>query len=796
MFNNHLKIAFRNLWNNRFFTLLNLSGLAVGLAVSLALMLFVRHELSFDVFHPQADNIYRVNLDVNYEDRHERWANAPNVAGPAFKEGIHAVKEYVRFLHHNFGRTAFVRAGEQNFAEKSFYWADEGLFHIFEVPLLAGDTASALEGPNKVLLSESTARRMFGQENPIGKNLKVDNTLNLEITGVYQDFPSNSSMQCDIIGSFLTLGWASKELYWSNCSFETYLLLDANADLGEVQKQMQSIEDTAVPKEGQWFTTFLQPFKDIHLYSAGIQKGYSTQLGDIRQVKLLAVLALAVLLLACFNYINMTTARSQQRFREVGINKTLGASTGQMVWRFYVETGLLVAAALVGGVLLVEMSLPLFESLSGKELTVATLLNSRWALALPAVWLAVTLAAGLYPALFLSSFSPKKLLVPKAISPSGNSFFRQTLVVGQFAVCVALIVGAVVFNQQLNYISQKKLGFEPEQIVAVTTAGAENTEQINALMNAYQNLPSVTSLCRSMSFPGIEPAGYSISQPGHDDRSTYIGVNRVTEGFDEVLGLKFLAGKTLPLKAENDTTADVVLNEAAIKFLGWTPDEAIGKKVQNLFSWPTTIVGVVEDFHFESMHQAIGPYAFSNANNLGWRPYLLVKMNTADLRGTMAQLEADFKKHLPTSAFEYTFLDEHLANLYVGEKRLSKVVLVFTLLTIFISCLGLFGLAAFTAERRTKEIGVRKVLGASVPGLVALLTKDFLKPVLVAIVLAAPLAWWGLDKWLQDFAYRVDINGWYFALAGALAVTVAFLTVSFQSVKAALANPIESLRNE
>ncbi|MEZ4958966.1 MAG: ABC transporter permease [Saprospiraceae bacterium] len=796
MLTNHLKIAFRNLWNNRFFTLLNLSGLAIGLAVSLALMLFVRHEAGFDAYHTNASNIYRVNLSISYEDRHEKLANAPNVAGPAFKDGIEDVKEYTRFLRHNFGRTAFIAAGEKNFAETNFYWADNGLFRMFDVPLLAGDSATALEGPNKVVLSNSTARKMFGNESPIGKTLKVDNVQSLEITGVYEDFPANSSLDADLIGSFMTNAWASKELYWSNCSFETFLLLDKNADLANVQRQMDAIEDKAVPKEEQWFTTFLQPFEDIHLHSAGIAQGYSANIGDIRQVRMLSALALAVLLLACFNYINMTTARSQQRFREVGINKTLGASTAQMVQRFYVETGLLVAVALAIGVLLVEISLPLFESLSGKELSVSTLLNSRWVLALPAIWLAVTLAAGLYPALFLSNFSPKKLLAPKAVTASGKSYFRHTLVVGQFAVCVALIVGAIVFNRQLNFISQKKLGFEPEQVVAVTTAAAENGDQVDALMNAYRNEAAVKSVCRSMNFPGIQPAGYGMSQPGHKERHTSVGVNRVTAGFEEVLGLNFLAGHSLQEKMKDDTTSEVVLNETAVKFLGWTPEEAIGKSPTDLFQWPTTIVGVVEDFHFESMHQPIQAFAFSNANQLGWRPYVLVKMNTADVRGTMALLEADFKKYIPNSAFEYTFLDDHLAKMYSTEQRLSKVVLVFTLLTIFISCLGLFGLAAFTAERRTKEIGVRKVLGATVAGLVGLLAKDFLKPVLLAIVLAAPLAWWAMDKWLQDFAYRVELNGWYFVLAGFLAITVAFLTVGFQSLKAAVANPIESLRNE
>lgn len=796
MIKNFLKLSVRNLWENRFFTSLNLFGLAIGLAVSLALTLFIKEELSFDQYHKNVDRIFRINLDVSYDDKDQKWAKAPNIAGPAFKEGIEEVEEYTRFLLHNFGRTAFVRTGEKNFAERYFYWADNGLFRIFDVDLLQGDPATALVVPNKVILSRSTAQKMFGDQNPLGQTLKVDNSLDLQVTGVYEDFPDNSSLDCELIGSFVSLDWASKELYWSNCSYETYLLLRQGSDAKKVQQQMLAIQDQAVAKADQWFTTWLQPFADIHLFSQGIEKSYVSRAGSVEQVRLLGALALMVLVLACFNYINMSTARSQQRFREVGISKTLGATNGLLVSRFFVETGLLVGLALIIGVMTVQLCAAWLQPLSGKMLDVFDFVTSPWGLALPLIWFIVTLGAGFYPALFLSSFSPKKLLQSNAKGKSGKSFFRHTLVAGQFGVCVALVFGAIVFQRQLSYISQKNLGYSPQQVVAVTTAGAENTEQIEALMNAYSSLPFVHSLCRAMSFPGVQPAGYSMTRPNEPDITAPVGVSRVTQGFEQVLDLKFIAGRTLPVKLPNDTTAEVVINERAAKFLGYTPDEAIGKTPPNLFQWPTTIVGVVEDFHFESLHQPIGAFAFSNANRLGWRPYLLVKLNTENLQGIMAQLETNFKKYVPTSAFEYTFLDEHLGRLYEQEKRLSKVIMAFTLLAIFISCLGLFGLVAFTAERRTKEIGIRKVLGASLGGLVGLLAKDFLKPVLIAIVFAVPLSWWAMDRWLQKFAYHAGIQWWIFLLAGGLALLIAFLTVSFQSVKSALANPVESLRNE
>ncbi len=798
MFQNHLKIALRNLWSQRFFTGLNLFGLAIGLAVSLTLGLFVKNELSFDRYHSKADRIYRVNLTAQWDGETEKLATAPNITGPALREQVKEVEAQVRLLKHEFGKTAFVNYGEKRFTEKSLYWADQGLFSVFDMPLTKGDPATALTRPKTAIVSEATAKRIFGDEDPIGKTISVDNADTLEVTGVFADHPHNSTLDGNIYGSFMTVGWANERLYWSNASYETFLLLQPGADPQLVENQANAIHEKATPNEDRWFSMYLQPLTAIHLHSTDVQGPNSSRLGDYNQVRILGILALAVLLLACFNYMNLATARSQQRFREVGINKTLGASTGDLMRRYFVETGLLVALALGIGLVLAQISLPAINELTGRSLSLGSVFDGKYALGLPLLWFVTTLGAGIYPAVFLSRFSPKQILSPQAAT-GGNGLFRQTLVVSQFVVCVGLMVAATVFYQQLNFISDKKLGFDAEQVVSINTGGAQTKEQIESLMNEARGLAAVQSVCRAQAFPsGNGASGRSLHRPSDpEDVNKSLATNRVSPGFEEVLGIKLLAGKSVPeLSGPTDTLAEVVLNETAIKYMGWTPDEAIGKQLPDLF-WghQSTVVGVVEDFHFESLHQPIGAYAFHNANSES-RPHLLLKLNTKDLRNTMAQLEEAFKRNLPNSAFDFTFLDDHLNNLYRTERTLAKVVLIFSALAIFVACLGLLGLAAFAAERRTKEIGIRKVLGATVQGVVGLLAKDFLKPVLLAVLLASPMAWFGMKKWLDNFAYRIDIQWTVFVTVGLAALAIAFLTVSLQSVRAAVKNPVKSLRSE
>lgn len=801
MLKNYLKIAWRGLLKNRLFTFLNLLGLATGLAVALLLMLYVRDELRFDKYHSKAVRIYRVGVTATFDGKSMKWANSPSAVGPSMKTDVPGVEQAVRLLRHNYGQTAFVSADNRKFAEKNFYWADGSLFDVFDVNLIKGNPKTVLDGPNKVVLSQATADRYFGRENPVGKVLRVDNSDTLEVTGVYENFPGTSTLDADMIGSFSTIRWAKKPT-WDNASFETYLLLTPQANTGSVEKQMAAVVDKNIPKEGQWFTLWLQPLTDVHLHSTGMTNSTTTRIGDFQQVKILLVLALVILLIASINYMNLATAKAQIRFREVGVIKTVGASMRHLVSRFYLETALMVSLALILAIGFVTLSLPLFNQLTGKQFPFQALLTPDILIGLLLIGLIIALVAGSYPAFYLSSFSPKYLLSTTFRNQSGAGLFRRSLVVIQFTASVVLMVSTAIFYQQLQFIQNRKLGYEPTQVVAVTTSGARNTKQIDGLMNDYRALSSVEEVSRVQAYPGNGGSGRTLSKPDNRNASNptagmAISTNRADQKVIEVLGLKLLAGKSLPaVKDQKDTTVQIVLNKTAVDYLGYTPEKAIGKKAHNVFGWDRAeIVGVVEDFHFQSLHTPIGAYGFHN-NDSEWQPYLLVKTRTANLSQTMRQLEQVFQKDMPDSAFEYTFLDEYLNTLYRSEQRTAQVVLVFSALAILIACLGLFGLAAFTAEQRTKEIGVRKVLGASVLNIVGLLSKDFLKLVFIAILIASPIAWYAMSQWLQDFAYKITIPWWIFALAGLLAVGIALLTVSFQSIKAALVNPVKSLRSE
>lgn len=799
MLQNYLKIAWRSLLKSKLFTALNLLGLALGLTVSLLLMLYVKDELSFDKYHSKAKDIYRVGVTATFDGKSQKWANAPNVVGPAMKSEVPEVKQQARILLNDFGQTAFVNSGERKFAEKKLYWVDGTLFEIFDIKFLQGNPQVALKDPNKVVLSQSTARRYFGDENPIGKVLKVGSKQTLEVTGVYEDLPHNFSLDADLMGSFNTLEWASKNLVWSNSSFETYLWLTPNANQEKVEKQMAAILEKNLPnKEERWFSLWLQPLTDVHLGSGDVVYANITRIGDAKQVKILLILAVVVLVIACINYMNLATARSQKRFKEVGINKTIGATNWQLISRFYTETALTIVLALALGLVFLILALPFFNQIADKNLLIKDVFTPEVSIGLLLIFAIVTFVSGSYPAFYLSSFAPKNLLQTSINKKTGAGFFRQSLVVVQFSASIILIICTFIFFQQLRFIQNKKLGYSPEQVVAVMTAGAESKEQIDGLINNYKGLSSVIETVRAQAYPGVGGSGRSMSKPNNPKESFFVRTNRVSGDFAKVLDLKFLAGKTLPLiKAEKDTTVQIVINETTTKLLGYKkPQEAIGKIANDLFwNQKSEIVGVVKDFHYESFHQPIGAYAFHNNSTEG-RPYLLVKVNTSDLEQTMRQLEAGFKKSIPSSAFEYLFLDQFLNTLYRAENQTANVVLLFSGLAILIACLGLFGLAAYTAEQRTKEIGIRKVLGASVAGITTLLSKDFLKLIIISVVIASPIAYYFMNQWLKDFAYQVTIEWWIFALTGLVAVFVALLTVSYQAIRAALVNPVKSLKTE
>ena len=793
---NYLKLSIRNLLKNPLFTVLNILGLSFGLAISLLLFLHVRQELSFDGYHAKADRIHRVVLHAFWDPaKPQLLANAPNAVGPAMKEGIPAVEQYARLLKHEFGVSAFITAGEHKLVEEGLYWADPGLFDLFDFQVVAGDLKSSLSQPNTVALSRSTAVRYFGTSNPVGQTIRIDRMEPLEVRAVFEDFPGNSSLDAHVLGSFQSVKWANERLVWSNASFETWVLLGPDAQPQQVEQQLTALLDKNVPKADQYFSLSLQPLLDVHLHSSTIRSGYSAHPGDPKQVSILGALALAILLIACFNYMNLSTARSQLRFREVGINKTMGASRQQLAARFYTETSVLTAVSWLLALGLLVLGIPVFNRLADKHLSYSAAFQPDMLLAFLGIGVVVVLLAGSYPAFFLSSFLPKNLLQTSFRTGSGAGWLRRSLVTSQFTASVVLIIGTLVLYQQMRFIQQKKLGFDPTQVVAITTIAAENKAQLDALIQNCRNLSSIESVCRAQTYPGKQASGRSIYKPTDTENGLGLLTNRVTADFEKVLGIQLLAGSTLPQKADGDTIVNVVLNKKAVDFLGLTPEEAIGKKVDCQLGNNAYVRGVVEDFHAESLHTPIGAYAFHDAAT-ETRRYLLLKMNTSNLPETMRQIEEAFRTALPQSAFEFTFLDDHIDSLYRSEQRTASVVLVFSLLSILICCLGLFGLAAFAAEQRVKEIGIRKVLGATAAGIVGLLSRDFLKLVLLSILLASPIAYWAMRHWLADFAYHIDLQWWMFVAAGFSAMTIAFVTVGFQGFRAALSNPVQSLKSD
>ncbi len=796
MFKNYVKIGWRNLKANRLFSLINIIGLSIGLVMTILLFLFISNELSFNNMYPKKDRIHRVLVKTSSEFGNEIWATAPPVMASALKQEVTNVETAARVYKHNFGKTASVRANDQNYTEDLFFWVDRELLDIFDIQLVKGNATDALDRPNTVILSESVAQKYFDQENPIGKSILVENGKQLEITGVYKDFPANSTLDAEIMASSNGF-WFYERKSWGNVSFETYCLLKENVTMEETVAQMGKVLDDNVDKNEQWYSLSLQPLERVHLYSASYQNSYASYIGDINEVRNLGYLAALILLIACMNYMNLSTARSQKRSKEVGISKTLGALSRSLAFRFYVETGLITAISIVLGIILAILVLPGFNALTGQKLSLSLLVSGTFVWAVLGIWLLTTLISGLYPSVYLSKYSPREVLSPSLKQEKGNVFVRKGLVVLQFAASAALIVGVLVIYQQTKYIQDKQLGFSPENVMAISTRGIRGEENKNTLVQEFKKNANVKSVVFAQGYPGLDVSGY-VLQKNESDEEQGLGIqtNTTEANIIDVLKLNLLAGKTLPFnKNANDTVVDVILNKKAIDYLGYSAEEAIGKEVGIFYRKTSRIVGVVEDFNFASLHQPIGAYAFHNHTSEA-KSYILVRFDSGNLVNMLPQLKNAFLKVVPNLDFNYSFLDQDLERLYEREKRTASLSIVFSLLAIIVACLGLFGLAAFTAERRKKEIGVRKVLGASVMGIAQMLSKDFLKLVLVALVIAFPLSFWIMSSWLEGFAYRIDIEWAVFAISGTIAILVALVTISFQSVSAAIANPVKSLKTE
>jgi len=798
MLYNYLKISLRGMLRNKSFSIINIAGLTIGLLTFLAISLYVVDELSYDRFHENKDRVYRAVISADFDGQVHKWGGAPNLVAPTSMKEIPEVEKATRVFHHNFGDLGFISTNDEKFSETKLFYADPEIFDVFSIPLLKGNPDKVLDRPGTVVLSQSAVKKYFGDADPIGKTLTIDSYNTVEVTGVYQDFPSNSFLQCQLIASFSS-NWfgLEKNQSWSNASFDTFFLLHEGTTKEAAEQKVEQMLDKNISKADRWFTLALQPLTDIRLHSGDLNASFDRrEYGDINQVKVLIALAAIILLIAAVNYMNLTTAQSQRRNKEVGISKTLGATHYQLKGKFYFEASIFVLISLLGSIALFSFILPLFNSLSGKNISMDFVTTAWFWMAFASVWFVLTFLSGFYPAMYLSSFSPKTIL-QKTSHSGGQASIRKGLVVMQFTASIILIICSIVFYKQMNFIQTKKMGFEPEQVIAVMVSGAKDREQVAAVKTAYESMSDVTKVSRCQSYPGMGTSMRNIYREANDERGSSMLTMRSSSETLDVLNIKLIAGKTLPeTKDPKDTTVQVVINKATADYLMMEPEDLIGKvvRIQGFGNGPTEVVGVTEDFHYSSLHQKITPFCFHNASTEGFT-YLLVKVNTGNLMSTVKQLEDNYKKIIP-SAFEYTFLDQHLASLYTSEQTLSRVVLLFASLAIFIACLGLYALAAYTAEQRVKEIGIRKVLGATVPHLVILLSKDFMKLVLIAFVIGIPGGYYLMQQWLEAFAYKTTMDISIFILAGIVTAAIAWFTVSFESVRTATSNPVKSLRNE
>ncbi|GAB2586918.1 ABC transporter permease [Spirosoma areae] len=813
MLTNYLKIAWRTLRKQRGLTFINIVGLAVGLACCMLILLYVLDELSYDRYNEKADRIYRVQADIKFGGNDMHFAVSPDPIGPTLKKDYPQVEQFVRL--HQRGTWLVRKTGDPtNLREDNITFADSTLFDVFTLPLVAGDPKRALAEPNTVVISESAAKRHFGSQNPMGKTMVFDNNKTYTVSGVMRDMPKNAHFHSNFFLTMLNDDYQWGQ--WLSNNHHTYIVLKPDRSgapgdpavfaknfddviakyVGPQAMQMIGITMDQFRKAGNRMEYWLIPLTDIHLHSK--QQVEMAPNGDIQYVYIFSAVALFILLIACINFMNLATARSANRAREVGVRKVLGSERGQLIGQFMTESILTAVLAMLLALVIVAIALPGFNVIAAKELSIRQLVSPYRLPLLVGLPLVVGLLAGSYPALFLSSFRPITVLKGTINVSFRSAGLRSGLVVFQFMMSVVLIVGTIVVYRQITYIQTKSLGFNREQVVTVNDVYALD-KQAETFKQEVLRLPGVVSGSVSGYLPTPSNRSDSPFFPEGDiDQKKAVNMQAwgVDHDYVNTLGMQIVEGRNFSREFGSDSSG-IILNETAAKLFGGAT--IVGKRIAQFTDSQTktmkayTVVGVVKNFHFESLRRNIGALSFVLSANSGAASF---RLSSTDMPALIKQIEATWKQLAPGQPFSYQFMDESFDNMYRAEQRIGTIALTFALLAVLIACLGLFGLATFMAEQRTKEIGVRKVLGASVSSLVALLSKDFLKLVLIAIVLASPLSWWAMSKWLQDFAYKIDIEWWMFAGAGGLAIGIALLTVSFQSVKAALMNPVKSLRSE
>ena len=807
MIKNYLKIAARTIWRHKAYSSINIVGLTMGIAASVLILLFVQNERSFDKHHENAENVYRIGLDAAVAGQ---TIKTTNTSAPMARTLIAEFPEVVNATRINDISRVLISVEERRFYEERFFFADSTVFEIFTIPFVEGDPATALTQPNTVVLTEEMARKYFGEADPIGQTIRYDNRVDYEVTGIIRPVEANTHLRVDFLASFVTLPRADEEI-WLNNSFYTYVLLQDGADpeallaktpdliakyvAPQVEQAIGQTYEKATEAGLRW-GYFLEKLPDIYLHSDA--DGQIGPIGDIQYVYILLAIAAFILLIACINFMNLSTARSANRAKEVGVRKVMGSERSQLVRQFLGESVFTAMVALVLAVGVVILVLPAFQNLTGVVLS----LNVGVVAGMVGIAVAAGLVAGVYPAFVLSAFSPAKVLKGTFRRGASRSWMRSGLVVSQFAISIMLLVGTFIVFEQLQFIRDKDLGFEKDHVVVLPIETREAAESFESFRATLLQNPNIVNAAAAGVVPGpghIHNTTAFRKEGARDEEIFIAAAAEVTWEYVETLGLEMIAGRDFDRAFTTDVEGFIV-NEAAVREMGWDLEEAVGKTVTRVQGNDDdsdrvgSIIGVFKDAHFNSLHETVRPMI------LGGRPrnirYLPVRIQAGQVRETMAYLEEQWTAFEPAHLFNYFFLDEDYGLFYEQEERLGDIYGYFTLLAIFIACLGLFGLASFVTQQRTKEIGVRKVLGASVPGIVVLLTKEFTYLVIVAAVLAFPAAYYFMTQWLQNFAYATSIGFDVFVVSGVAALLIAWLTVGYQAVKAAVANPVTALRYE
>jgi putative ABC transport system permease protein len=793
MLYNYLKIAFRNLLKQKFYTSINIAGLTLGITCCLLIFLFVQNELSYDHFHQKGNRIFRLLRVVQVNDE---LPQVPVSSGPFARALVTDFPDDIEATVRILAKSALISYGTKSFREDQLYLADSNFFQVFSFPLLKGNAKTALLEPNTLVISEEIAKKYFGSADPMGKLLAIDKDQTLKVTGVMANVPGNSHLKFNLVTSIQPLERQEWFNVWTTNSVYTYVLMRHPEQAKMLEEKLPHFVQKYLGKDlaqfGIQLNLNLQPLFDIYLNNT-TAFDYVTH-GNRHNIYIFSVISIFVLVIACINFMNLASARSAGRAKEVGMRKVLGAYKRSLVFQFLSESTLLAFIAVLLSVGLIRVVLPYFNAFTERNLTIP-FAHPELYIFLLGVVLLVGIIAGSYPAFFLSSFKPVTVLKGHLSSGSGNPLLRKTLVVFQFAVSIFLIIGTVIIFRQMHYVQHKNLGFTKEQVITIPINNSDLFSKRNTFISRVEQLPGV----KAGSVMSGEPSGFhelnmfSLAEKA-DEKFPLITVS-TDFNYLPTFEISLIAGRNFSNSFPTDSTSAIILNETAVKQLGWAPLDAIGKEFSdnNNPSQKRKVIGVVKDYHFSSLKEAIAPLALIIRSD---HRVAAIRLAAGNPEPTLAAIQQIYSEVAPQYPFEYTFLDDSFALLYKTEKKQAQLITVFSGLAIFIACLGLLGLASYTTEQRRKEIGIRKILGASVSGIVSLLSVDFLKLVVLANILAWPLAWYAMHRWLQNFTYRVDMGWAIFIVAGIAALLIAIFTISFQAIKVAVANPVNALRDE